>query len=344
LNNISLSVLDPSPIIEGGSAKEALDCTLDLAKKVEVLGFKRFWLAEHHNWQGMASSASSLIIGRVAAATNSIRVGSAATLLSHYSPFSIAEQFGVLASYFPDRIDLGLGRAPGTDRNTASLLNGQTASSPEYIDKVKELYSYLHLSGTTTSDGRFEFHAIPGENTKIPIWLHGSGTYSAQLAGRWGLPFTFAGHFAPSNMMQALRTYRDNFQPSDSLDKPYVIVAVSAIAAETMEEASKLASSLYLKYLLVDRSTPMPLQPPMSMDELWDQGWSEYQRASAENQLYETIIGDRLTVKKGFEDLISRTAADEILVQAEIYDHQARIKSYEILSELFKEETYDVRK
>ncbi|MCM3653445.1 LLM class flavin-dependent oxidoreductase [Metabacillus litoralis] len=334
---MSLSVLDPSPIIEGGSAKEALDCTLDLAKKVEALGFKRFWLAEHHNWPGMASSASSLIIGRVASVTNSIRVGSAATLLSHYSALSVAEQFGVLASYFPDRIDLGLGRAPGTDRNTASLLNNrQTANSPQYIDKVKELYSYLHQSGTTTSDGMFEFHAIPGENTKVPIWLHGSGTYSAQLAGQLGLPFTFAGHFAPDNMMQALKTYRDNFQPSNTLDKPYCLVAVSVIAADTMEEASKLASSLYLKYLLVDRGTPMPLKPPMSMDELWDKGWNRYERASAESQLYETIIGDRLTVKKGFEDLISRTSADEILVQAEIYDHNSRIKSYEILSELFQ--------
>jgi luciferase family oxidoreductase group 1 len=335
LNNISLSVLDPSPIVEGGSVKEALDCTLDLAKNVEALGFKRFWLAEHHNWPGMASSASSLIIGRVASVTNSIRVGSAATLLSHYSAFSVAEQFGVLASYFPDRIDLGLGRAPGTDRNTAYLLNPERGNSPQYIDKVIELYSYLHQSGTATADGRVEFHAIPGENTKVPIWLHGSGTYSAQLAGQLGLPFSFAGHFAPANMMQALKTYRDHFQPSAILDKPHVMVAVSVIAADTMEEASKLASTLYHKYLLVDNGTPKPLQSPMSMDELWKE-WNEYQRASAESQLYETIIGDRSTVKKGFEDLISRTSADEILVQSEIYDHQARIKSYEIVSEIFQ--------
>lgn len=336
LKNISLSVLDPSSIIEGGSAKEALESTLDLAKNVEKFGYKRYWLTEHHNWAGMASSASSLVIGRVASVTNSIRVGSAATLLSHYTALSVAEQFGVLASYFPDRIDLGLGRAPGTDRNTAHVLNPQASNGPQYVDKVKELYSYLHGSGTITQDGMFEFHAIPGENTKVPIWLHGPGTYSAQLAGQLGLPFSFASHFAPDNIMQALETYRSNFQPSDTLDKPHVIVAVSAFVAETMEEASELSSSLFQKYLFEARGKPRPLQPPVSMDKLWNQGWSGRERASVESQLSEAIIGDRQTVKKRFEDLIRRTSADEVLVQAEVYDQKARIKSYEILSELFQ--------
>lgn len=328
--------MDPSSIIEGGSAKEALENTLDLARSVEAFGYKRYWLTEHHNWAGMASSASSLVIGRVASVTNSIRVGSAATLLSHYSALSVAEQFGVLASYFPDRIDLGLGRAPGTDRNTAHVLNPQTANSPQYIDKVQELYSYLHGSGTVTSDGNFEFHAIPGENTKVPVWLHGSGTYSAQLAGQLGLPFSFASHFAPDNLELALETYRNSFQPSVNLDKPYCIVAVSVFAAETKEEASELASSLFQKYLFESRGTPRPLQPPISVDELWNQGWSRYERAAVESQLAEAIIGDRQTVKKGMEDLIRRTSADEVLVQSEIYDQQARIKSYEVLSEIFQ--------
>ncbi|MGJ9460640.1 LLM class flavin-dependent oxidoreductase [Oceanobacillus sp. CF4.6] len=336
MKNISLSVLDPSSIIEGGSAKEALESTLDLAKNVERFGYKRYWLTEHHNWAGMASSASSLVIGRVASVTNSIRVGSAATLLSHYSPLSVAEQFGVLASYFPDRIDLGLGRAPGTDRNTAHVLNPQTANGPQYVDKVKELYSYLHGSGTITQDGMFEFHAIPGENTKVPIWLHGSGTYSAELAGQLGLPFSFASHFAPDNLELALKTYRDSFQPSDTLEKPYCVVAVSAFVAETMEEASELSSSLYQKYLFEARGTPRPLQPPVSMDKLWNLGWSSIERASVESQLSEAIIGDRQTVEKGFEDLIRRTSADEVLVQAEVYDQKSRIRSYEILSELFE--------
>ncbi|MFP7366642.1 MsnO8 family LLM class oxidoreductase [Corynebacterium callunae] len=199
----ALSVLDPAPILEGQTAQQALENTLDLAQAVERLGFKRFWLAEHHNWQGMASSASSLIIGRVAAGTNSIRVGSAATLLSHYSPLSIAEQFGVLASYFPDRIDLGLGRAPGADRFTAQLLNPAQGAT-DYPEKVNQLRALLHGTGLSTADGRMQFHAIPGEGTKVPMWLHGSGTFSAQLAGQAGLPFVFAGHFAPVNMAVAL--------------------------------------------------------------------------------------------------------------------------------------------
>ncbi|WP_413376779.1 LLM class flavin-dependent oxidoreductase [Alkalihalobacillus sp. 1P02AB] len=336
MKNISLSVLDPSSIIEGESAKEALENTLNLAKNVEAFGYKRYWLTEHHNWAGMASSASSLVIGRVASVTNSIRVGSAATLLSHYSALSVAEQFGVLESYFPGRIDLGLGRAPGTDRNTAYVLNPQTENSPEYIDKVQELYSYLHGSGTVTSDGHFEFHAIPGENTKVPIWFHGSGTYSAQLAGKLGLPFSFASHWSPDNLELALKTYRNSFQPSVHLDKPYVMVAVSAFAAETMEEASELSSSLYQKYLFESRGAPRSLQPPISMTELWNQGWSKYERSAVQSQLAEMIIGDRQTVKEKIEDLIRRTSADEVLVQSEVYDQQARIRSYEIISEIFQ--------
>lgn len=331
MSNVALSVLDPSPVVAGGTVSDALHSTLELAQKAEEFGFKRYWLAEHHNWPGMASSASAMIIGRVASVTNTIRVGSAATLLSHYSALSVAEQFGVLASYFPDRIDLGLGRAPGTDRMTSHLLNPHGGNAPEYPEKVKELYSYLHQSGTSTPDGKLSFHAIPGEGTKVPLWLHGSGTYSARLAGQLGLPFAFAGHFAPANMLQALQVYRNSFQPSSVLDKPHSLVAVSVIAADSTTEASRLATTLYLKYLLVDRGTPEPLQPPVDPTKLWD-GWSDQQRVSAEAQLSETIIGDVPTVRQGIEDLLSRTGADEILVQSEIFDHRARIKSYELVA------------
>ncbi len=188
----------------GGSAELSLRNTLDLAKKAEEWGYKRFWLAEHHNWVGMASSASPIVISRVASVTEKIRVGSGAMLLSHYSPLSVAEQFGTLETYFPGRIDLGLGRAPGTDWYTANVLRRRTAGEPEFAEQLQELTAYLHGSGTATSNGEHTFHAIPGENTQIPIWLLGSAFYSAQLAGKLGLPFSFAGHFAPGNMMEAL--------------------------------------------------------------------------------------------------------------------------------------------
>jgi len=195
LANIPLSVLDPSPIIEGGSAELSLLNTLDLAKKAEQWGYKRFWLAEHHNWVGMASSASPIVIGRVASVTEKIRVGSGALLLSHYSPLSVAEQFGTLETFFPGRIDLGLGRATGTDQFTASVLRQRVAGEPEFAERLQELIAYLYGSGTTRN-GAVSFHAIPGEKTEVPIWLLGSGLYSAKLAGLLGLPFSFAGHFA----------------------------------------------------------------------------------------------------------------------------------------------------
>lgn len=331
LSNLPLSVLDPSPIIVGGSPKNSLENTLDLAQHAEKWGYKRYWLAEHHNWPGMASSASPLIIGRVASVTKKLRIGSGAMLLSNYSPFSIAEQFGTLESFFPNRIDLGLGRAPGTDGLTANLIRRRLAGESDFSERLEELSSYLYSSGTVTSDGNHTFHAIPGEGTKVPLWPLGSGTYSAELAGRLGLPFSFAGHFSPANMEEALSTYRKNFRPSDILDKPYVMLAVNVIAPNTEKEAHRLATSSYQKYLLLIRGEARQLRPPVeNMDSLWN----SYERKAVEEQLFASLIGDASSVKNQLIELLEKTQADEIMAHTEIFDHQARLRSYEILANL----------
>jgi luciferase family oxidoreductase group 1 len=331
LADIPLSVLDPSPIIAGGSAEQSLRNTLDLAKKAEEWGYKRFWLAEHHNWVGMASSASPIVIGRVASVTEKMRVGSGALLLSHYSPLSVAEQFGTLETFFPGRIDLGLGRAPGTDQYTANLLRRRVAGEPEFAERLQELIAYLYGSGTTF--GSHRFRAIPGENTEVPIWLLGSAFYSAELAGKLGLPFSFAGHFASSNMMEALEVYRTNFRPSDVLDQPYVLLSVQVIAADDEKEAQRLATSMYQKFLLLTRGQAAPLQPPVdSMDGLW----SEHERRAVEEQLFTSIIGDPSGIKQQLQELIEKTEANEIMAHTEIFDYQARLRSYEILANAVK--------
>jgi luciferase family oxidoreductase group 1 len=333
LANLPLSVLDPSPIIEGGSPELSLRNTLDLAKKAEQWGYKRYWLAEHHNWVGMAVSATPIAIGRVASVTETMRVGSGAMLLSHYSPFTVAEQFGTLEMFFPGRIDLGLGRAPGTDMYTAQLIRQRVAGEPEFNRRVNELISYLHGSGTKMATGAHSFHAIPGEGTKVPIWLLGSALYSAELAGKLGLPFSFAGHFAPKNMMEALAVYRDNFVSSDMLDKPYVLLAVQVVAADHEEEAHRLATSMYQKFLLLTRGQSAPLQPPVnSMESLW----SEEERKAVEEQLFTSIIGDSSVIKQQLQELVEKTGADEIMAHTEIFDHAARLRSYEILAEAVK--------
>ncbi|MET1029569.1 LLM class flavin-dependent oxidoreductase [Domibacillus tundrae] len=325
-----LSVLDPSPIIAGGSAELSLHNTLDLAKKAEKWGYKRFWLAEHHNWVGMASSASPVVIGRVASVTEKMRIGSGAMLLSHYSPLSVAEQFGTLEAFFPGRIDLGLGRAPGTDAYTAQVLRPRAAGEPEFAERLQELTAYLYGSGTSLANGSHTFHAIPGENSEVPIWLLGSGLYSAQLAGKLGLPFSFAGHFAPGNMMEALAVYREHFRPSEVLDKPYVLLSVQVVAADEEKEAQRLATSMYQKFLLLTRGQPAPLQPPVdSMETIW----SEREREAVEEQLFTSLIGDPSGIKQQLAELIEKTEVDEIMAHTEIFDHQARLRSYEILAE-----------
>ncbi|RFU60566.1 LLM class flavin-dependent oxidoreductase [Peribacillus glennii] len=332
-NKIELSVLDPSPIIKGGSAELSLDNTLDLAQKAEKWGYNRYWLAEHHNWVGMASSASPIVIGRVASVTERMRIGSGAMLLSHYSPLSVAEQFGTLEVFFPGRIDLGLGRAPGTDQFTANVLRQRTAGEPDFDERLQELIAYLYGSGTTMRNGSHSFHAIPGEKTNVPIWLLGSGLYSAELAGMLGLPFSFAGHFAPGNMMEAINLYRERFRPSSFLEKPYVLLAVQVVAADDERKAQRLATSMYQKFLLLTRGQPSPILPPV--DDM-DQHWSEQERRSVEEQLFTSIIGDPAGVKQQLHELIKKTGADEIMAHTEIFNHEARLRSYEILAQAAK--------
>ncbi|MBO9128400.1 LLM class flavin-dependent oxidoreductase [Bacillus sp. 165] len=327
LSDIPLSVLDLAPVTVGGTPADSFRNTLDLAQHVEKWGFNRYWLAEHHNMTGVASSATSVIIGYVAGGTSSIRVGSGGIMLPNHAPLVIAEQFGTLESLYPGRIDLGLGRAPGTDQLTARALRRTLRSNgEEFPEQLAELRDYLSPSSGTTG-----VRAVPGEGLDIPIWLLGSSGYSAQLAGQLGLPFAFASHFSPDNTLPALQLYRNHFRPSEVLTEPYAMVGVNVIAADTDETANWLATSMYQQFLSLVRGRPGKLNPPVeNMDEIW----SEYEKSAIQQQLSAAIIGGPESVKKKLQDFLDVTEADEIIVSSQIYDHEARLRSYEILAEV----------
>ncbi|MDR7073003.1 LLM class flavin-dependent oxidoreductase [Fictibacillus barbaricus] len=329
LSEIPLSVLDLAPLVEGGTASDSFKNTLNLAQHAERLGFNRYWLAEHHNMPGIASSATSVVIGYVAGGTSKIRVGSGGIMLPNHAPLVIAEQFGTLESLYPGRIDLGLGRAPGTDGLTAQALRrdlGNTGDDfPYQLDELRE-----YLDPSLSSEIK-KVRAIPGEGLNIPIWLLGSSGFSARLAGQLGLPFAFASHFSPDNTLPALELYRRNFKPSNVLEKPYAMVGVNVVAAETDEEAARLATSLQQQFLYLVRGTPTPLKPPIdSMEGVW----SPYERSAIEQQLRTTIIGKPETVKEKLQAFLDETQADEMIINGQIYDHQARLRSFEIISEI----------
>ncbi|MDQ0218798.1 LLM class flavin-dependent oxidoreductase [Peribacillus cavernae] len=329
LRDIKFSVLDLSPIVVGGSASESLKNTLDLAQHVEKWGFNRYWLAEHHNMTGIASSATSVVIGYVAQGTSKIRVGSGGIMLPNHSPLVIAEQFGTLESLSPGRIDLGLGRAPGTDQLTAyALRRDQQSNGEDFPQQVDELQSYFNPSLGSNSR---HVRAVPGEGLNIPIWLLGSSGFSAQLAGQLGLPFSFASHFSPANTLGALRLYRNSFRPSKVLDKPYAMVGVNVIAADSEEKAKRLATSMQQQFLDMIRNTPGQIKPPVdNMDEIW----TPYEKASLEQQLGSSIIGGPETVKEKLQAFLDETQADEMIINAQIFDHFDRLRSYEIISEI----------
>lgn len=329
ISDIPFSVLDLSPIIKGGTPSDSLQNTLELAQHAEKWGYNRYWLAEHHNMPGIASSATSVVIGHVAAGTSRIRVGSGGIMLPNHAPLIIAEQFGTLESLFPGRIDLGLGRAPGTDRLTTRALRRDARSNgQDFPELLEELRSYFDPS--MASDGT-RVRAIPGEGLNVPIWLLGSSDFSARLAGQLGLPFSFASHFSPENTLLALDMYRRHFRPSKVLDKTYVMVGVNVIAADDEKKAHWLATSMEQQFLNLIRNNPAKLQPPVeNMDELR----SEYEKALIHRQLGASIIGDYNTVKEKLQLFLDRTQADEIIVNAQIYDHQARLRSFEIVSEV----------
>lgn len=329
INDIPYSVLDLSPIVLGSTPTDSLRNTLDLARHAEKWGYNRYWLAEHHNMPGIASSATSVVIGHVAAGTSTIRVGSGGIMLPNHAPLVIAEHFGTLESLFPGRIDLGLGRAPGTDQRTMHALRRDSRNDgQDFPQQLDELRTYFDPS---LASEPMHVRAIPGEGLSIPIWLLGSSGFSAQLAGQLGLPFAFASHFSPDNTLPALELYHHHFQPSDVLDEPYAMVGVNIIAADTDEEAQRLATSMQQQFLNLMRNTPTQLLPPVeSMDEIW----SEQEKTVLMQQLRTSIIGSPQTVKEKLQKFLNLTQAEEMMVNTQIFDHQARLRSFEIVAEI----------
>ena len=309
--------------MEGKSATESFDNSLSLARLAERLGYKRFWMSEHHNMQGVASSATSILIGYIAAGTTSIRVGAGGIMLPNHAPLVVAEQFGTLETLYNGRIDLGLGRAPGTDQLTALALRRDPRAGEDFPANVMELMNYFSRENAAN-----KVRAMPGEGLDIPVWLLGSSTYSAQLAAYLGLPFAFASHFAPQMLETALQVYRENFKPSARLQQPYVMAGINVIAADTDAEAHHLASSVYAFFLNVIRGTSGRLQPPVDIDTLW----SPQEEMAARQMLRYMFTGNQQTVAKQLNQFIQQTEVDEIMVVSNIYEHKARLRSYELLA------------
>jgi len=309
---IPFSVLDLAPVPAGADASTALRNTLDLAQHAERWGFRRYWLAEHHNMPGIASAATAVVIGHVAAGTSTIRVGAGGVMLPNHAPLVIAEQFGTLEALFPDRIDLGLGRAPGTDQLTVRALRRDLDGADSFPHDVVEL-----------------LRAVPGAGLNVPVWLLGSSLYSAQLAGALGLPFAFASHFAPQVLIEALEEYRTRFRPSQFLERPYVMVAAAVVAAETDREAAYLFTSAQQSFVNLRRGRPGLLPAPV---DDFDARISLQERAGLETSLAQAVVGSQDTIRAGIERFIALTAADEFLATAQIFDHAARLRSFEILA------------
>ena len=330
LSDIPFSVLDLSPINKGSPVAESLRNSLGLARHTERLGFNRFWLAEHHNMTGIASAATSVVIGYIAGGTSRIRVGAGGIMLPNHAPLMIAEQFGTLESLFPGRIDLGLGRAPGSDQLTARALRRALHSDGDDFPELLEELRFFFRAPVKNQRVR----AVPGAGLNIPIWLLGSSDFSARLAGRLGLPFAFAGHFSPEYILPALELYRESFQAADGLEKPYAMLAMNLVAAETDARAQFLATTQFQSFLWLLRGMPGEMQPPVEdMDELW----TAQEKAAVESRLGGSIIGGAATVKSGLEKVLAETNADELMLNAMIFDHTARLRSYEIVAEVWKE-------
>jgi luciferase family oxidoreductase group 1 len=325
----ALSVLDLCPIIEGGDAAQAFACSRDLAQHAERLGYQRFWLAEHHGMPGIASAATSVVIGHVAAGTRTIRVGAGGIMLPNHSPLVIAEQFGTLASLFPGRIDLGLGRAPGSDQATARALRRDAfESADQFPQDVLELMHYLSPAAANA-----RIQAVPGTGLQVPVWILGSSLYGAQLAAELGLPYAFASHFAPAAMMDAIAIYRARFKPSAQLDKPYVMLGMGVFAADSDEEAQWLASSMQQAFVNLRSGRPSRLQPPKAH---YLESLSAPEQAILAQTMSAAAIGSPATVKRQMAEFVARTGADELMVATQIYDHAARVKSYEILASVMQ--------
>jgi luciferase family oxidoreductase group 1 len=324
---IPFSILDLAPIPQGSTASDALRNSLDLAQHAEKWGYKRFWLAEHHNMPGIASAATSIVIAHIAGGTKTIRVGSGGIMLPNHSPLVIAEQFGTLASLFPGRIDLGLGRAPGTDQSTARALRRDVAASADrFPEDVLELQHYFE-----EAEPGQKIRAIPGSGLQVPIWLLGSSLFSAQLSAQLGLPFAFASHFAPADMMSALRLYRNLFRPSKQLKRPYAMLGINVVAAATDDEARRQFTSLQQSFTYLRRGTPRQIPPPIDDIETF---WSPAEKALASQTLTVSAVGSSETVARVLQNFIGITNPDELMITAHIYDHKARLDSFERVAAL----------
>ena len=324
---IPFSILDLCPIPKGASAAVALRNTLELAQHAESLGYKRYWLAEHHNMPGIASAATAIVIGYVAGGTETIRVGSGGIMLPNHSPLVVAEQFGTLASLFPGRIDLGLGRAPGTDMLTArALRRDMEDSAGQFPQDVQELQHYF-----ADAEPGQRIHAVPGAGLDVPIWLLGSSLFSAQLAAVLGLPFAFASHFAPDLMRQALDIYRSRFEPSRQLDRPYAMLGANVLAADTDAQARYQFTSQQQSFINLRRGSPGQVPPPI--DDI-DAYWSSAEKAMVERSLAVSFVGSPDTVERGLAAYVDSLKPDELMITAHIYDQAARLRSIDLIAQV----------
>ena len=326
-HTVPLSVLDLAPVPQGTDPAQAFKSSLELAQHAEKWGYQRYWMAEHHNMTGIASAATSVLLGYIAGGTKTIRVGSGGVMLPNHSPLVIAEQFGTLATLYPNRVDLGLGRAPGTDQRTMIALRRHLSGEVDNFPKdVQELQLYF---------GEVQPHqavqAVPGQGLHVPIWLLGSSLYSAQLAAALGLPFAFASHFAPDMLYQALAIYRSKFQPSAQFEKPYAMVCINAIGADTDEEARRMFTSNQQQFINLRRGMPGKLPAPVDNIESL---WSASERFGVDNALRMSVVGNKDTLRQGLQSILRETEADELMINGQIFDQQARLRSFEIVSEL----------
>jgi luciferase family oxidoreductase group 1 len=328
-----LSILDLAPIAEGKSIADSFRNMVDLAQRAEAWGYHRYWLAEHHNLEGIASAATSVLIGHVASATKKIRVGSGGIMLPNHAPLVIAEQFGTLEILYPDRIDLGLGRAPGTDALTMrALRRDHTDKNVDMSEQVQELLYYF----APVQPGQ-RVRAVPGAGLSVPVWLLGSSLYSAQLAASLGLPYAFAGHFAPDMMMQALDLYRVGFQSSEYLREPYSMVGVQVVAADTSAKAQHLATTNYRRFLGIVRNERIALKPPISPEEM-ELLWRPGEKELVQRMLRTAVIGGPEEVRTGLAKLVRETGVDELMIVSDAYEHRDRLRSFEIVQQVARQE------
>jgi luciferase family oxidoreductase group 1 len=320
----ALSILDLVRVTEDTDARGALDNARDLAAHAEDWGYRRFWVAEHHNMAGIASAATSVVIAHIASGTQRIRVGAGGIMLPNHSPLVIAEHFGTLARLFPGRIDLGLGRAPGTDQLTVAALRRTLTGVDNFPQDVLELQSYF----APVRPGQL-VQAVPAAGTEVPLWILGSSTFGAQLAAELGLPYAFASHFAPDQLMPALDIYRRRFKPSAQLDRPYAMVGVNLIAAETDQEARRLATTQQMSFTNIFRGLRGLSQPPIDDIETY---WTPIEKAQVTRMLARLIVGSAETVRTGIDALVAETGADELMVVSDVYDHAARLRSFELIA------------